>query len=303
MEPAGKAGSRVGPRQAPSPSAPRGAKVTPRHPASAVSIQGSSRLHLALNINVSACKRWGAARVRAREPLQHPSQASVGVPLPPGPARVCAEPPPSLPAPGSVPRAREAPCRAPAAMHHSCACSLGFRCCTRTRRCTHASPRDSDIRFCCSRAPCALFCVRVGLCGSAGTPVPPRCARAARHGGRKGWGWLRRDCEGSWCRHQFGLSGPAVMATHIPFASGAKRRQLLPRDPRSPWRRGEHRRREGRGAPAAPVRAAMSSQRPKNRAVTEGAPSPGKTAPACPRSAAPTTPLAKGPIPLHPAPG
>lgn len=69
------------------------------------------------------------------------------------------------------------------------------------------------------------------------------------------------------------------MATHIPFAGRAKRRQLLPRDPRSPWRRGADQRGEGWGGPAAPAQAVMSSQRPENGAMTDGVPAQGKAAP------------------------
>lgn len=147
------------------------------------------------------------------------------------------------------------------------------------------------------------------LWGCAGLPGVCRhpCAAPCVHkqpgkGFGMGWGWLRRDWEGSWCRHQFGLSGPAVMAAHIPFAGGAKRCQPLPRDPRSPWRRGEDQCGDGGGS--APVRAAISSQHPKNGATTHGEPSQGKTAPACARSQAPVTPTApKRPCPhSHPVP-
>lgn len=292
MEPAGKEHGRGGPRQAPSPSAPRGAKVTPRRPASAVGIQGRSRSHLALNINVSACKRWGAGRTRAHEPLQHPLQVSVGVPPPAGPVR--SPLPPWLRQ--DLPPAPEKGCarlRLRCTIHVSAGwvsavAHARARAAARTRR-----PETAIYGF-AALQPLAHFSACVGgLCGAAGTPVP----QAARQGCGKGWRWLQRDWEGSWCRHQFGLSGPAVMATHIPFASGAKRRQLLPRDPRSPWRRGADRRREGRGGPAAPVRAVTSRQRPKSRAVTDGAPSRGKPAPARTRSPAPTTSLTKGPVP------
>lgn len=87
------------------------------------------------------------------------------------------------------------------------------------------------------------------------------------------------------------------MATHIPFAGRAKRRQLLPRDPRSPWWRGADLCGEGQGGLAAPVWAVMSSQHPENRPMTATVPSQGKTAPACARSRAPTTTLTKDPVP------
>lgn len=80
----------------------------------------------------------------------------------------------------------------------------------------------------------------------------------SKDAGRAGGG-----CRGTRCRHQFGLSGPAVMATHIPFAGGAERRQPLPRDPRSPWWR--------EGSTSAPVR---GSQHPDNRPTTSRQNSP-----------------------------
>lgn len=113
-EPAEKGHGGAGPRQASSTTALRGAKVTPLHPASAVGIQGRSHSHLVLNIHVSACERLGCStHTCAREPLGHAPWVSVGVPAPPGPARVCAEPPPSTAAQGCVPCASGGPCPAP----------------------------------------------------------------------------------------------------------------------------------------------------------------------------------------------
>jgi len=143
-----------------------------------------------------------------------------------------AEPPSSLAAPGSVPSTSTA-CWAPAAMHHSCmfvwcACFHHYTC---MRCCSHASPQDNDTFLLLSSPLCPWQCRAATRLQA---PVSHRVHKQPRKDAGRA-GVAAEGLEGSRCRHQFGLSGPAVMATHIPFAGRAKHHQRLPRDPRSPW--------------------------------------------------------------------